>query len=91
MSFPEWLQKNEKYIMPLILVGFILLVFSNYAYLLPVDFRGSCDEGDIGRDLYYFYLVSKGQLPYIDFNWIYGPLSTVLHLMHLHYGILPML
>jgi hypothetical protein len=79
MSFPEWLQKNEKYIMPLILVGFILLVFSNYAYLLPVDFRGSCDEGDIGRDLYYFYLVSKGQLPYIDFNWIYGPLSTVLN------------
>lgn len=36
-------------------------------------------EGDIGRDLYNFYLVSKGYLPYIDFNWIYGPLAPLIY------------
>jgi hypothetical protein len=62
-----------------VLTLLLVLVFVNYGYVLPLDFRGGCDEGDFGRDLYYYYLASKGQLPYIDFNWIYGPLTPVLY------------
>ncbi|MEW5819480.1 MAG: hypothetical protein AB1782_04760 [Cyanobacteriota bacterium] len=68
---------NKLWILALILfTGYFLC---SYAYILPVDFIISTDEGDFGRDLYYFYLTSKGQLPYIDFNWIYGPLSPLLY------------
>lgn len=42
-------------------------------------YLNSITEGDFGRDLYNFYLVSKGSIPYIDFNWIYGPLSPIIY------------
>ena len=61
------------------LILFLGYFLASYAYVLPVDFIVSTDEGDFGRDLYYFYLTSIGQLPYTDYNWIYGPLSPLLY------------
>lgn len=31
-------------------------------------------QGDHGRTLYFAWQVLKGQIPYVDFNWYYGPL-----------------
>ncbi|MEW5818629.1 MAG: hypothetical protein AB1782_00430 [Cyanobacteriota bacterium] len=63
----------------IILTVLLFYSFIVYGYRLPVDFGTYVDEGDFGRDLYYFYLVSKGNLPYVNFNWIYGPLTPLLY------------
>lgn len=55
------------------MIGYIFFIHYNVLFLT------SPFEGDIGRDLYYYYLVSMGQLPYIDFNWIYGPLMPLIY------------
>ena len=61
----------------LVLFTIILLYISSIYFISsPIN---STAEGDLGRDLYNFYLVSKGKLPYIDFNWIYGPFAPVLY------------
>jgi hypothetical protein len=60
----------------ILLTIILAYTFNIYFHRLPLD---SISEGDFGRDLYNFYLVSKGQLPYIDFNWIYGPLIPVIY------------
>jgi hypothetical protein len=61
----------------LIILTFILAYTASlYFASLPLD---SVSEGDFGRDLYNFYLVSQGQFPYIDFNWIYGPLVPLVY------------
>lgn len=61
-----------------ILFSAIALIYSTFIYYGSI-YLNSIDEGDFGRDLYNFYLVSKGNLPYIDFNWIYGPLSPIIY------------
>lgn len=61
----------------------ILLLTIILAYLSSIYFGkinlNSISEGDFGRDLYSFYLASKGQIPEINFNWIYGPLTPFLY------------
>lgn len=64
----------QGWLLLLILVYVVSLSF--FAYKLPLD---TIFEGDLGRDLYNFYLVSKGNLPYIHFNWIYGFLPPLLY------------
>lgn len=65
------------YLPYLILLTLIIAFYADiYFDKLPIDVL---NEGDFGRDLYSFYLVSKGQLPYIDFNWVYGPLIPLLY------------
>lgn len=58
---------------PLILFAVLASIYFNR---FDLDFF---TEGDLGRDLYKYYLVSKGLLPYVDFNWIYGPLTPFLY------------
>lgn len=70
----------------------ILLLTVVFAYIFSIYYQmwplSSTSEGDFGRDLYDFYLVSKGQLPYVDFNWIYGPLVPLLYgLMFKIFGV----
>jgi hypothetical protein len=60
----------------LALIAVYLYLFSIYGFKLYFDLTF---EGDFGRDFYYYYLVSKGQLPYIHFNWIYGPLAPLMY------------
>ena len=67
---------------PLWIIAVLLVIFCTlaiYGYNLPLNYASPTDEGDFGRDLYCFELVSKGQLPYIDFHWIYGPLPVLLY------------
>lgn len=70
MNSPLWL---------IMLVAVLILFISIYMFRLPLEFVNYMDEGDFGRDLYNFWLVSQGKLPYIDFNWIYGPLVPLLY------------
>ena len=52
----------------LILSGFLLL----HQRLVYQPFLAS---GDHGRDLYAFEATMRGQLPYKDYWWVYGPLT----------------
>lgn len=67
---------NHSELWTVVFIGYLLL-FCGLSFG-KVWFMGE-SEGDYGRDLYYFYLVSKGSLPYIDFNWIYGPIMPLLY------------
>ncbi len=49
------------------LVGLVLILPS-------LDYQGIMATGDHGRDLYAARAALKGQLPYRDYWWIYGPL-----------------
>lgn len=60
----------------IILIIFLIYTAGIYFDRVPID---SISEGDFGRDLYYFYLVSKGNWPYIDFSWIYGPIVPIIY------------
>ncbi len=54
---------------------FILLFIIGIALFYPTfNFFDALSQGDHGRDLYAFEQVMKGQLPYRDFWWVYGPL-----------------
>ena len=39
-----------------------------------LNYQDQLAQGDHGRDLYAFDVVTHGQLPYKDFWWVYGPL-----------------
>lgn len=52
--------------LPVLIAG--VLCFIHFTRLT----LNSTSEGDFGRDLYAFYLTFKGQLPYIQFDWVYG-------------------
>lgn len=64
---------------PLWFVFFLILTLYICNFFYPDSTVNSISEGDIGRDLYNYYLVSKGYLPYIDFNYIYGPLMPLFY------------
>ena len=52
----------------------ILVILSGIILLWPMhNFQFAVAQGDHGRDLYAFDQVWKGQLPYKDFLWFYGP------------------
>jgi len=58
----------------LVLIGIVLLTpYANYQDFLS--------QGDHGRDLYAAQAVYRGELPYKDFWWVYGPL------MPYYYGL----
>jgi len=46
-----------------------------------LNYQDLLAQGDHGRDLYAFDVVTHGQLPYKDFWWVYGPL------MPYYYGL----
>lgn len=56
----------------------ILVVILNWSSL---NFQDSLSTGDHGRDLYASVAVYRGELPFKDFWWVYGPL------MPYYYGL----
>src|ERR1700733_7106226 len=40
-----------------------------------VNYQDYLSQGDHGRDLYAAQAVYRGELPYKDFWWVYGPLT----------------
>ena len=46
-----------------------IIIFSPYA-----NFQNFLSQGDHGRDLYAAEAVLRGEIPYKDFWWVYGPL-----------------
>ena len=59
-----------------IYVIFLLLTIAASVFILwPYhDFQDFISQGDHGRDLYAAEAVLRGELPYRDFWWVYGPL-----------------
>ncbi|MBF0511346.1 MAG: glycosyltransferase family 39 protein [Candidatus Omnitrophica bacterium] len=60
----------------------ILTILISGLFVWPeLNFQDNLAQGDHGRDLYAFDAVTKGDLPYHDFWWVYGPL------MPYYYGL----
>jgi len=60
----------------------LLTILSTLIFVWPeLNFQDQLAQGDHGRDLYAFEVVYKGQLPYKDFWWVYGPI------MPYYYGL----
>lgn len=57
------------------LIFLILLVFSGFILLdHTLFYQPYLAQGDHGRDLYAFAATLRGDLPYRDYWWVYGPL-----------------
>ena len=72
---PFWKEHSKVLILFLVLCSGILIT-SPFA-----NFQGYLSQGDHGRDLYAAQAVYRGELPYKDFWWNYGPL------MPYYYGL----
>ena len=59
----------------------LIIVMAIIISLPYINFQDSLSQGDHGRDLYASVAVYRGELPYKDFWWVYGPL------MPYYYGI----
>ena len=57
----------DKYIKLLLIFLIIILFIHSFGKFF-------LNDGDHGRDLISFLMTSKGQMPFIDYKWIYGPL-----------------
>ena len=73
MSF---LKQNAKYLVLLLVLIAAILITAPYA-----NYQNYLSQGDHGRDLYAAQAVYRGELPYKDFWWVYGPL------MPYYYGL----
>lgn len=75
--------KYKKSIYAIVLIGLGLLI------LWPtLQYQDFLSQGDHGRDLYVFERVLHGDLPYIDFWWVYGPLMPYYYgTFYLLFGI----
>jgi len=73
MSF---LKNHSKFLLLLLVLGAGILITAPYA-----NFQTFLSQGDHGRDLYAAQAVYRGELPYRDFWWDYGPL------MPYYYGL----
>src|SRR5208283_3814855 len=71
-----FLKQNAKCLILLAVLGAGILITAPYA-----NFQGYLAQGDHGRDLYAAQAVYRGELPYKDFWWVYGPL------MPYYYGL----
>lgn len=67
---------------PTLLVFFLLTALCGIIIYYPhFNFQYFLSQGDHGRDLYAASAVLRGELPYRDFWWVYGPL------MPYYYGL----
>jgi hypothetical protein len=71
-----FLKHHAKCLVLLLVVGAGILITAPYA-----NFQNFLSQGDHGRDLYAAQAVYRGELPYKDFWWVYGPL------MPYYYGL----
>jgi len=69
----------KQHVKSLVLLSVVLAgIFITATY---VNFQDFLSQGDHGRDLYAAQAVYRGELPYKDFWWVYGPL------MPYYYGL----
>ena len=73
MSF---LKQHAKCLILLSVLGVGILITAPYT-----NYQDYLAQGDHGRDLYAAQAVYRGELPYKDFWWVYGPL------MPYYYGL----
>ena len=71
-----FLKQNSKCFILLLVLSAGILITAPYA-----NYQGFLSQGDHGRDLYAAQAVYRGELPYKDFWWVYGPL------MPYYYGL----
>src|SRR5579863_6859741 len=71
-----FLKQHAKAITLLLVLGAGILITAPY-----VNYQDYLSQGDHGRDLYAAQAVYRGELPYKDFWWVYGPL------MPFYYGL----
>jgi len=71
-----FLKQHAKCLVLLSVLGAGILITAPFA-----DFQDYLSQGDHGRDLYAAQAVYRGELPYKDFWWVYGPL------MPYYYGL----
>ncbi len=72
----HFFKRHAKFIVLLLVLGTGIIITAPYA-----RFQGFLSQGDHGRDLYAAQAVCRGELPYRDFWWVYGPL------MPYYYGL----
>jgi len=65
----DFLKNHSFFIFLFLTIIFGIIIFSPYA-----DFQDFLAQGDHGRDLYAAQAVLRGEIPYKDFWWVYGPL-----------------
>jgi len=66
----------SKWLILLLVVGVGIIITAPY-----VNYQNYLAQGDHGRDLYAAQAVNRGEIPYRDFWWVYGPL------MPYYYGL----
>ena len=71
-----FLKHHAKCLVLLLVLGSGIIITAPYA-----NFQDFLSQGDHGRDLYAAQAVYRGELPYKDFWWVYGPL------MPYYYGL----
>ncbi len=71
-----FLKQHSKCLVLLLVLGAGILITAPFAH-----FQDFLSQGDHGRDLYAAQAVYRGELPYKDFWWVYGPL------MPYYYGL----
>jgi hypothetical protein len=76
IAFMPFGKDNSKRLILLLVLGIGIILMVPYA-----NFHGYLAQGDHGRDLYAAQAVYRGELPYKDFWWVYGPL------MPYYYGL----
>src|SRR5208283_4844581 len=64
-----FLKQNAKCLVLLLVLSAGILITAPYA-----NFQDFLAQGDHGRDLYATQAVLRGEIPYKDFFWFYGPL-----------------
>ena len=72
----DFLKQHSKSLTLLLVLLAGILITAPYA-----NFQDYLSQGDHGRDLYAAQAVYRGELPYKDFWWVYGPL------MPYYYGL----
>jgi len=72
----HFFKKHAKAFLLLVVFGSGIIIIFPYA-----NWQGYLAQGDHGRDLYAAQAVLRGELPYRDFWWVYGPL------MPYYYGL----
>ena len=59
----------------------LTVLSSGLLFYLYIDYQSALAQGDHGRDLYAFAATLRGEVPYRDYWWVYGPL------MPYYYGL----
>ena len=59
-------------------IGFLALLYL-FFWAPAIDVRASLSPGDMGKDLYSFWMTLEGKWPCRDYWWLYGPLMPLYY------------